>query len=95
MTIPVVEFMSTALVALLLVAIAYCLAALLKVIRGGVTTTDAMLRGGVTYGSLRRGDVPHQPSGSSLVVREGMCAYVAEDGSVEVAQTRTIARDAI
>jgi hypothetical protein len=87
--------MSTALVAVLLVLLAYCVAALLKVLRGGLATTDAMLRGGVTFGSLRRGDVPFQPSGSALVVREGMRACVAKDGSVEVTQTRTIARDAI
>ncbi len=89
------ELISTGLVAVLVITLAYCIAALLKIVRGGVATTDAMFRGGVTFGSLRRGDVPHQSSGSSLVVREGMCATVSADGSVDVVQTRTIARDAL
>lgn len=90
-----VDFLSTGLVAVLLVLLAYFVAALLKVLRGGLATTDAMLRGGVTFGALRRGEVPFQPRCSALVVREGMRACVAEDGFVEVIQTRTIARDAI
>lgn len=90
-----VELLSTICVGGVLIALAYCVAALLKVIRGGVVTTEAMFRGGVTYGTLWRGDVPAQPSGSSLVVREGMCAHVGEDGALEVVQTRTIARDAL
>lgn len=89
------ELVSTLCVGVVLMALAYCVAALLKVIRGGVATTDAMLRGGVTYGTLWRGDVPPQPSGSSLVVREGMCAFVDDGGELEVVQTRTIARDAL
>lgn len=89
------ELISTVLVVGILAMLAYCAAALMKVVRGGVSTTDVMLRGGVTFGTLWRGDVPNQSSGSALVVREGICASVAEDGSVEVVQTRTIARDAL
>ncbi len=90
-----IDVVSTMVVGVLIVCIAYCLAALIKVVRGGVGTTEAMLRGGVSFGTLRRGDVPSQPSGSALVVREGMCAQVGENGLVEVTETRTIARDAI
>jgi hypothetical protein len=89
------ELISTGVVVGIVLLLAYSVAALLKVLRGGVATTDAMLRGGVTFGTLWNGNVPGQPSGSALVVREGMCASVAEDGSVDVVQTRTIARDAL
>jgi len=91
----VAELLSTLTIALLLVALAFCVAALIRVINGGVAETDAMLRGGVGIGALARGDIPRQPSGASLIVREGMRARVEADGTVEVIETRTIARDAL
>lgn len=90
-----VELLTTCGIAIVLAGLAYCVAALLKVIRGGVVATDAMLRGGVGFRTLREGDVPSQLSGTSLVVREGMRAWIEPDGSVEIKQTRTIARDAL
>ncbi|AJP73429.1 hypothetical protein [Sphingomonas hengshuiensis] len=89
------DLLSAAVVIAIMILLAMTVAALLHVLNGGVRQTDEYLRGGVSLGSLWRGTVRKQDTGSLVTVREGLRASVNEDGEVEMRGTRTIARDAL
>ncbi len=69
------------------------LACWLRVRAGGPALTDALLRGGVTFGALWHGKVPNRGTGSLVPAREGLWMEANSDGELEVDKTRTVARD--
>lgn len=87
--------LSTVAVIVAMVFLAMTIAGLLNVLNAGVRQTDEYLRGGVSLGTLLRGDVDEQDSGSLVTVREGLRATVDESGELKIRGTRTIARDAL
>ena len=68
------------------------IAALRKVVSGGVDQTEEFMRSGVDYEGLRDGIVPPQESGSMIMIREGI-RLSSNNGKLRLTPTSTISRD--
>lgn len=68
------------------------IAALRKVLSGGVDQTEEFLRSGVDHEGLWEGHVPPQESGSMITIREGI-RLSSNKGKLRLTPTSTISRD--
>lgn len=68
------------------------IAALRKVLAGGIDQTEAFLRSGVDFKGLHEGKVPAQESGSMITIREGI-RLSSNKGKLRLTPTSTISRD--
>ena len=68
------------------------IAALRKVLSGGIDQTEEFLRSGVDHEGLWEGHVPAQESGSMITIREGI-RLSSNKGVLSLTSTSTISRD--
>lgn len=68
------------------------IAALRKVLSGGVEQTEEFLRSGVDHETLWTGNVRAQESGSMITTREGI-RLSSNNGKLRLTPTSTISRD--
>ncbi|KQN07150.1 hypothetical protein ASE85_18995 [Sphingobium sp. Leaf26] len=77
----------------LIISLSWTVRAWRQLREAGSHETEELMRGGVSLGSLWRGDVPRPDNGSLVTVREGIKMSKGPDGKPRVIQTRTISRD--